>query len=169
MWGGKRQGAGRKKGTGPKKVYTHKRSPTAGAWGGYRPGSGRGLDPHLTIERDLGWLVYVVSEEGSDGPCKVGYSKSIRVRVSAMQSSNWRKLRVDAVFQTGTLQESIAVETSIHSALAHKHIRGEWFGATPAEISAIIAETLRKDGCEVVEMTGRSTPSFKVINFEKVG
>lgn len=78
-------------------------------------------------------LLYIIAPtEG--GPCKIGYARNIRKRLSALQIGSFEKLQV---FSTWTSQERSAqvCENQIHHRLKRFHMRGEWF-----DVSVIEAE-----------------------------
>lgn len=74
-----------------------------------------------TPSEGLVWIYFI--QEGDDGPVKIGSTtKTVERRLSALQGSNPRELRLLAAVQTG-----VALEREFHEVFAEHRIRGEWF------------------------------------------
>lgn len=80
--------------------------------------------------------VYIV-EAGPSGPCKVGYSERVRLRIEDLQVGNPQPLRL-----LGTLPGGIEVESALHAHLRSEWLHGEWFLRGP-RLRALIGEVSR--------------------------
>ena len=76
--------------------------------------------------------IYIV-RRGEDGPVKIGRTKDIKKRISALQISSPDKLRVVAQFPAPEW-----VEDRLHSVLTSHRLSGEWF-AWCAEIELLVS------------------------------
>lgn len=74
------------------------------------------------------------AQEGDDGPIKIGVSAAPQTRLSSLQVSNPRPLRILAT-RPGTGED----ERRLHVALAQYRIRGEWFAPVPAVLAVVHA------------------------------
>lgn len=72
--------------------------------------------------------VYVISPD-NNWPCKVGISVAPRKRITSLQVSCWRPLKVDYSVWCPTIAEARALENAMHEVLTEdgKWLSGEWF------------------------------------------
>jgi len=77
--------------------------------------------------------IYVI-QAGEDGPCKIGVTENVWVRLQIMQTNNHVPLRLVALFEG-----DISHERKVHHDLADYRIAGEWFTASPEIISDLVS------------------------------
>lgn len=84
-------------------------------------------------ERNAAEFVYVAGYEDSveSGPVKVGYTSSLKSRLSDLSTGNDKKLVYFHLLPVypGKARE---VESRAHSILWEHNVRGEWFGCSPS-------------------------------------
>jgi hypothetical protein len=76
-------------------------------------------------------LVYFI-QRGEDGPVKIGHSKNVRGRLSALQTGIPERLRV-----LGVLDGGKAEEQRLHRYFGAYCIQGEWFKPVPELLAYI--------------------------------
>lgn len=88
--------------------------------------------PHCTL--------YLISPD-NDWPCKVGVSTSARKRLTALQTSVWRPIKVDYSVWCRTVAEAKALEKALHATLTEdgKWMHGEWFDMRPNDAIDLIS------------------------------
>ena len=85
------------------------------------------------------WCVYCIS----DGPhMKIGLTGNLGERLSALQASNPRPLKVVAVLEFSGRKQARLKERQLHWLFRHNHVRGEWFRMGVTEIVAALCEEL---------------------------
>lgn len=72
-------------------------------------------------------FVYVIAEEGSESPIKIGVADDSRTRAVTLQSGNYRLLEVRAEFTMSSRRLAYQIERMAHRHFAEFSIRGEWF------------------------------------------
>lgn len=70
------------------------------------------------------WVYF--AQAGTDGLVKIGQSRQVHRRLTALNSSSCEKIRL-----LGTIPETVASEDDIHIALHSLRVRGEWFEPHP--------------------------------------
>ena len=73
------------------------------------------------------------------GPCKLGYGRDPTKRLRNMQVGNHLELKIYSSWISYRLTAR-QLESAVHSRLANRHLRGEWFKIAPAEVACVIAE-----------------------------
>lgn len=134
--GGARLGAGRKS-----KSYME-----AVASGEIKPRSK--CEAH--VFRDGPYGVYVVHEVGHPVVCKIGIAERPQKRFSALQVGSWRELTMAHQFMMPGERIALAVERAVHTALAPRHCRGEWYSVTPDEAADHVIEAALNLGVELL-------------------
>lgn len=78
------------------------------------------IDPHF---------VYVVYEDGFEGPSKIGVCAKANAsnRFTNLNCGNWRELKVHALWVCDSSLSAYMAEALAHSTLTDLRIRGEWF------------------------------------------
>lgn len=107
--------------------------------GGSRPGSGRPKgaksNPTRVLDRidsakkaapSAGGVVYLLEEVDCGTICKVGIARDPAARLSAHQVSNWRRLRLAAIFDCSSPRLSVIIERHILSKFRAHSVSGEW-------------------------------------------
>ena len=94
--------------------------------------------------------VYVISEAGQGGPCKIGVADRPNGRLSSMQSGNARKLRLVRFWRLPGKPASHRVERAAHASLTAKVIRGEWFDIGRKKACAAVDRAIEEEGLFVV-------------------
>lgn len=77
--------------------------------------------------------IYVI-QAGEDGPCKIGVTENVWIRLQVMQTNNHAPLRLVALFDGGIVDEK-----NIHKTLSGHRITGEWFNSDPEILSSLIS------------------------------
>lgn len=111
------------------------------------------LDPHIAV-------VYVVSCRG-EGPCKVGITSDISLRVRDLQTSNWQPLFVSAArpvvdadrarsyssYRAAYSASARKLEKLAHSKLEDLGLRlmGEWFDVEPSDAIELLVKIGREN------------------------
>lgn len=102
----------------------------------YRGGGGW-IDPKLTA-------IYVIGN-GTNDLCKVGYSRNLKARLSAMQTGSPVPITLaHFVYVAGGLIAK-RIEATVHHALRDRQVHGEWFDVPPSYAAAMIYAAI-KDG-----------------------
>lgn len=83
-------------------------------------------------------FVYLIGMEGDDTVVKIGFTIDLDDRLSTLQTSSHRTLKILA-----SISGTYATETELHRRFAADHIRGEWFRLSP-EIVAFIAAAAQR-------------------------
>lgn len=78
----------------------------------------------LGDEATAPYFVYVISDGDN---IKIGYSKSPRGRLKALQTANSSQLKILRAFQVQGQAAALAHEKTLHSKFKKQRIRGEWF------------------------------------------
>lgn len=88
-------------------------------------------------------FLYVFAD--ADGHRKVGISQNPESRLACLQTGNAQPLTFELHAEC---LDAFAIEQAIHRILAKRHVRGEWFRATLAEVeTALDAAWLQVRGC----------------------
>lgn len=84
--------------------------------------------------------VYVVTEEGYDGPCKIGYSDNPALNLGHMNRGNYRTLILNKELYFGRMAR--VIEGLVHNKLdaLELRIKGEWFDITIDQAVLLIME-----------------------------
>ena len=77
-------------------------------------------------------FVYVIGPRG--GPAKIGIADSCRTRRSILNVGNHLYLRIWHFFEADSEATARKIERDVHYQLSEKHIRGEWFRLTEADM-----------------------------------
>lgn len=86
--------------------------------------------------------VYLI-RDGLNGPVKIGSSHDPIARLAALQTSNYRRLKLLLVFP-----EDGTIERLLHERFAAERVSGEWFQLRPDQLRAlsdIVEEALFRD------------------------
>lgn len=81
--------------------------------------------------------VYVIAED-SARPVKVGYARNAFWRLSDMQTGNFRKLHLCAVYLCADRLEAQRLEQQVHQQFDGLRILNEWFDVHAREVAAFI-------------------------------
>lgn len=109
---------------------------------------------------DLGRGLYILST-GEDGPCKVGITNDLAMRLSVLQVGNWMK--INPVMFTFVVGRNITGKLNMWSAfsngaatlelLVHRklkeldlHLSGEWFDISEADCIAAVKKVATLEG-----------------------
>lgn len=112
--------------------------------GGKRPGAGAKKGGYRRPYRnpDL-WCIYVLHEAGDTSVCKIGItSYSWSARMAALQTGNWRKLVGAGHFDLDSQEDASILEGRVHNLLEQKRVNGEWFQIEAKTAFAIIAAAM---------------------------
>lgn len=108
---------------------------------------------------DLGRGLYILST-GEDGPCKVGITNDLALRISVLQVGNWMKiqpvmftfviagnvgkLNMWSAFSNG----SVSLEGLVHKKLKELdlHLSGEWFDIGEKDCIAVVKKVASNEG-----------------------
>lgn len=95
--------------------------------------------------------VYCV-RQGQANVCKIGYSKEPFARLKSLQTANPEIL---TLCWTVLEDELGLIEADLHTLLKNqgRHIRGEWFRGTPAELLQLCTEIYFESQAETVELS----------------
>lgn len=140
--------------------------------GGLRAGAGRKPGLHGWSKLD-GNFFYVIHEIDSDQVCKVGIARQPFARLAAHQTSNWRRLKMPALYSCPSEQIASALERYVCTTLKGRHVLGEWFSAVPSEIEREVAGFSVAHGVELrrvdVNEYRRVPHERNVIPIQKIG
>lgn len=119
--------------------------------GGFREGAGR--KPSGVKVKDLiGNFIYVIHEGCDTTVCKIGVAVDPYKRVSTLQVSNWRRLKLSAVVSVATEIDAGKVERTAHAYLSGLHVTGEWFRVHPERAADEIRAAARNLGIGFAEV-----------------
>lgn len=101
----------------------------------------RSIHPHLWPVKQRGdWRHIYVVQEGDGGPIKVGIAANAFWRLFDLQTGNWRKLNLRAVYVGDSKNEVFLLEQRIHAALGQHAIGGEWFDCRPEDAIELLEQ-----------------------------
>lgn len=75
--------------------------------------------------------VYII-RAGEHGPCKIGFSNNVVLRLVKMQADNHERLTVLRIFEGGTAEEA-----QLHALFADNRLHGEWHSFTKAMLGDV--------------------------------
>lgn len=90
-----------------------------------------------------GHVVYCIGPIKS-GPCKVGMTNRIMVRLEEIQGACWDDLFLHCFVQCSNRAEARSFEQWMHQTFSLHHRRGEWFNIAPADARKAISREARK-------------------------
>lgn len=98
----------------------------------------------LEAQRSVpGCHLYVI-QEGDEGPTKVGIARNAFWRRNDLQTGNYRRLGLAAVFVCQGRQDAILVEAAVLTHFSGVRLSGEWLDCGPAPVISFI---VRESGC----------------------
>jgi hypothetical protein len=90
-------------------------------------------------------IAYIYAMGTSDGPTKIGYSLSPKRRLKDIQRIAGKDIVVTGTWPVGA-RIALNAERYVHWQLRERHIRGEWFNASRAEIIAAVEAAISRTG-----------------------
>lgn len=104
---------------------------------GKRPGTGR--KPGSPNGAPAGPAAFVITESGSDRPCKVGVATQLRAKLSAISGGNHRLLVLRHWEAVDPVRRPTC-EVAMYSQLAKYRLKGDWYDVdVAAALSAVKA------------------------------
>jgi hypothetical protein len=79
-------------------------------------------------------FLYIIAEDDL-GPCKIGISNNVDLRLTALQTGNPRRLTVFGRMECG---DATALEEIAHEALEEFRLSGEWFDVPTQRVEDVI-------------------------------
>lgn len=97
------------------------------------------------------WCVYVME---SGGRRKIGFSRDVQRRLTALQTGCADQIEIDLVFAVMTEEAARKIERAAHKALrfAGLHARGEWFEINSQMARNVIRAAAKQCGGYVCEL-----------------
>lgn len=87
-------------------------------------------------KRENGNMLYII-KDGGYNYYKIGITNNLRKRFSTLQTGNPVKLRIYKTIQCKDRHTLEKIERLLHTKLAKKHIRGEWYILDRKDLQAI--------------------------------
>jgi hypothetical protein len=104
--------------------------------------------PGALIDRIELACLYIISEH-PDGPIKIGRSKSVKSRMSSLQTGNCRQLTLEAVF-TMPADQVVLAERCLHEELENRALIGEWFDLPTRFMREYMPDFFLANGFDVI-------------------
>jgi hypothetical protein len=108
----------------------------------------------------IGFTYFILSPTQYDHgnhKVKIGYTHNLKQRITEGQTFNAEDLTVYACIESRHYKN---IETYLHKACVHRHVRGEWFNLTLEEIDTIVRDFTRLEGIWNKFLQVRTTPSL---------
>jgi hypothetical protein len=108
----------------------------------------------------IGFTYFILSPTQYDHgnhKVKIGYTHNLKQRITEGQTFNAEDLTVYACIESRHYKN---IETYLHKACVHRHVRGEWFNLTLEEIDTIVRDFTRLEGIWNKFLQFRTTPSL---------
>ena len=80
----------------------------------------------MRVITGIDWSVYVIGGEKAK-PLKIGIAKTINSRLASLQTGNHEELYEYYSINGLSKHEARLIERSVHKALEHRRVKGEWF------------------------------------------
>lgn len=98
-------------------------------------------------------FIYILTESGASGPCKIGYALDVKKRLLGLTTGNYRQLiiRYSEKCTPGPEDDgrdyfrATAIEKAIHDRLDDYRIRGEWFAINWQDAIAIVSACIAEN------------------------
>jgi hypothetical protein len=84
--------------------------------------------------------VYVIAQEGNDGPSRICYGNDPSDRKRRIQTYHWLPLAIHARFWVGDMHLARRIESECACALGNYHLRGGWYAISPKTAQDKISE-----------------------------
>ena len=121
--------------------------------GGKRPGAGRKRTS--LYGAPTGTAAFVVTESGTDRPCKVGFVLDLQNKLSAWGAGNHRLLVLRHSEVLGAESRS-SCEATIIARLAKHRLKGNWFDVEVDEAVAVVKKAAREGRARERTRTGNT-------------
>ena len=119
-----------------------------GGRGGARPGAGR--RPKSGRPKNFGRFIYVVQATDDASACKIGIAADPYKRLSNLQRSNCRPLRLVGIFGAAGNSEAWQIEMAAKASMKPIRILGDWYKIDFQDVAQTLNTTAQSLGLTLI-------------------